>query len=211
MQIEFKANKRQLQGTGASRRLRNAGRVPGILYGGAQAAQPLDLDHNEVFQNLRKEASHSSVLDIDVEGAKEQCLLRDVQWHPFKLQVLHIDFQRVDASHKLHQKVPLHFVNAELSPGVKLQGGIVSQIMTELDVSCLPQDLPSFIEVDLSEAATGNSVHVSQIKFPPGVTPVLHRGEDPVVAAIVVARAAAADEAAAEEVAAAAPAPAEKK
>jgi large subunit ribosomal protein L25 len=208
MQIQFNANKRVAQGTGASRRLRRTNRVPGILYGGDSPAQPLDMDHNEIFQCLRKEAFHSSVLSINVEGAAQQCLLRDVQWHPFKRQILHLDFQRVDAEHKLHQKVPLHFVNADIAPGVKLGGGIVSHVMTELDVACLAKDLPAFIEVDLSGVPAGGSVHVSQIAFPAGVAAVLHRGEDPVVATIVIPRGGVAEEAAAE---AAAPAPAEKK
>jgi large subunit ribosomal protein L25 len=104
MQIEFNATKRTAQGTGASRRLRRASRVPGILYGGPTAAQPIELDHNELFQQLRKEAFHSSVLNINVDGAKQMCLLRDVQWHPFKIQVLHVDFQRVDATQKLHRR-----------------------------------------------------------------------------------------------------------
>jgi large subunit ribosomal protein L25 len=218
MQIEINAKKRDAQGTGASRRLRRTNRVPGILYGGKNAAQPIDLDHNELFQSLRKEAFHSSVLNINLEGSKQMCLLRDVQWHPFKIQVLHVDFQRVDADQKLHQKVPLHFINAELSPGVKLQGGIASHVMTEINVSCLPKDLPEFVEVDLSELASGHSMHVSQVKFPAGVSAVLHKGEDPVVATIVVPRSVAADEAAAAETAVAAPAaapaaaaPAEKK
>ncbi len=212
MQIEFNAKKRQAQGTGASRRLRRADRVPGILYGGTTAALPLDMEHNELFQKLRQEAFHSSVLSINVEGSKEMCLLRDVQWHPFKRQILHLDFQRVDATQKLHQRVPLHFVNADIAPGVKLGGGVVSHVMTELDVACLAKDLPGFIEVDLSTVGAGQSVHVSQIKFPAGVTPVLHKGEDPVVATIAIPRGAVAEEAAATEQAAAAPAaPAEKK
>jgi large subunit ribosomal protein L25 len=211
MHIEFNAKKRELQGTGASRRLRREGRVPGILYGGTTAALALDIDHNEIYQHLRKEAFHSSVLNINVDGAKELCLLRDLQWHPFKRQLLHIDFQRVDATHKLHQKVPLHFVNAEIAPGVKMSGGVVSHVMTELDVSCLPQDLPEFIEVDLSAVEAGASVHASQLKFPAGVSPVLHKGEDPVVATIIVPRGGVAEEAAAAEPTAAAAAPAEKK
>jgi large subunit ribosomal protein L25 len=210
MNIEFNAKKRELQGTGASRRLRRTNRVPGILYGGETPAQPLDMDHNEIYQCLRKEAFHSSVLSINIEGAAQQCLLRDVQWHPFKRQVLHLDFQRVDATHKLHQKVPLHFINADIAPGVKLGGGIVSHVMTELDVTCLPKDLPGFIEVDLANVPAGGSVHVSQITFPAGVTAVLHRGEDPVVATIIIPRGGVAEEAAAAETAAA-PAPAEKK
>jgi large subunit ribosomal protein L25 len=186
MQIEFNANKRELQGTSASRRLRRSGRVPGILYGTEAKPQSIDLDHNEIFQHLRKEAFYSSVLTMNMGGAKQMCLLRDVQRHPYRMQILHVDFQRIDASHEIHQKVPLHFVNADLAPGVKLSGGMVQHVMTEVDVKCLPKDLPAFIEVDLKDLAAGVSLHVTQLKIPAGVTPVLHKGEDPVVATIVV-------------------------
>ncbi len=186
MPIEFNAKKRDAQGTGASRRLRHAGRVPGILYGGTAAPQPIDLDHNELFQLLRKETFHSSVLNINLDGTKEMCLLRDVQRHPFKALVLHADFQRIDATHKIHQKVPLHFINAEIAPGVKTGGGMVSHVMNEVDVKCLPADLPAFIEVDLKDLAAGHSIHVSQLPLPKGVE-VVHHGEgDPVVATILV-------------------------
>ena len=186
MQLEFNANKRDGQGTGASRRLRRTGRVPGILYGGGATPQPIDIDHNELFQLLRKEAFYSSVLNVNLEGKVEMCLLRDVQRHPYRPVILHADFQRVDATHKLHQKVPLHFVNADISPGVKLSGGMVQHVMSDLDVRCLAKDLPAFIEVDLKDMATGHSLHVSHIKLPAGVEAVLHKGEDPVVATVIV-------------------------
>ena len=186
MSIEVKATKREVQGTGASRRLRRAGRVPGIIYGGAAQPQNIELDHNELWQLLRKEAFYSSILDVVVDGAKDTCLLRDVQRHPFRQLVLHVDFQRVDATHAIHQKVPLHFVNADVAPGVKMSGGMVQHVMTELDVKCLPKDLPEFIEVDLKELQGGQSLHVTQLKLPAGVEAVLHKGEDPVVATIVV-------------------------
>ena len=186
MQIEINANKRELQGTSASRRLRRASRVPGIIYGGTAKPQAIEFDHNELFQHLRKEAFYSSVLTMNVDGAKEMCLLRDVQRHAYKPIILHVDFQRIDATHAIHQKVPLHFVNADIAPGVKLSGGMVQHVMTEVDVKCLPKDLPTFIEVDLKDLVGGASIHVTQIPMPAGVTPVLHRGEDPVVAAIVV-------------------------
>jgi large subunit ribosomal protein L25 len=186
MQIEINATKRELQGTSASRRLRRASRVPGILYGGTAKPQPIEFDHNELFQHLRKEAFYSSVLNMNIDGAKEMCLLRDVQRHAYKPLILHVDFQRIDATHAIHQKVPLHFVNADIAPGVKLSGGMVQHVMTEVDVKCLPKDLPTFIEVDLKELVGGASIHVTQLKMPAGVAPVLHRGEDPVVATIVV-------------------------
>ena len=221
MQIEFNAKKRDLQGTSASRRLRRANRVPGILYGGPDKPQPIDIDHNELYQHLRKEAFHSSVLTANVEGAKQMCLLRDVQWHAYRQIILHVDFQRIDAAHKIHQKVPLHFVNADIAPGVKTQGGMVQHVLTELDVSCLPKDLPSFIEVDLKDLDIGQSVHISQLAIPAGVE-IAHHGEgDPVVATVIIRgkadaaeateAAAAAEASAAATAAAAAPAAGDKK
>jgi len=157
MHIEINASKRATQGTGASRRLRRAGRVPGIVYGGGADAQAVDLDHKELFFALKNEAFHASVLDLNLEGAKQSVLLRDYQMHPYKPLVLHVDFQRVDATHKIHVKVPLHFINADIAPGVKLGGGVVNHILTEADVTCLPSALPEYIEVDLGklEAAFG--------------------------------------------------------
>jgi large subunit ribosomal protein L25 len=194
MQIEFNANKRELQGTSASRRLRRASRVPGIIYGGTAQPQAIEFDHNELFQHLRKEAFYSSVLTMNLDGAKEMCLLRDVQRHAYKPLILHVDFQRIDATHAIHQKVPLHFINADIAPGVKLAGGMVQHVMTELDVKCLPKDLPAFIEVDLKDLAGSASLHVLQLKLPAGVEAVLHKGDDPVVATIVVRGGAAAAE-----------------
>ena len=200
MQIEISADKRVLQGKGASRRLRGCGKVPGIIYGGENQAQAIELDHNNLYHKLKLEAFHASILSIDLGGKKEQVLLRDLQMHPFKLQVLHIDFQRVDQSKKIHMKVPLHFVDAEVSPGVKLSGGIVSHVFTELDISCLPKDLPEFIEVDLIDLSANNSVHLKDLKMPPGVEiPALIKGGNPAVATIVIPRAVVSEESAAEE------------
>ncbi len=194
MQFEINANKREVQGSSASRRLIRAGRVPGILYGGGAAPQMVEFDHNELYQALRKEAFHSSVINMNLAGAKEMCLLRDVQMHAYKPIIKHVDFQRIDATHVIHQKVPLHFVNAEIAPGVKLQGGMVQHVMTELDVKCLPKDLPEFIEVDLKDLNGGQSIHISQLKLPAGVE-VVHHGEgDPVVAGVVVRGGGAASE-----------------
>ncbi len=182
MQIEFKANKRVEQGTGASRRLRRAGQLPGIIYGANQDPVAVTLDHNELYHALRKEAFHSSILTANVDGTKESVVLRDAQWHPFKQQVLHLDFQRVSATEKLHLKVPLHFVNAEVSPAVKLGAQMISHVINEIDVACLPKDLPEFIEVDLKNLEADQSIHVSDLSLPAGVE-VVHHGEgDPVVA-----------------------------
>ena len=186
MQFEINATKREVQGSSASRRLRRAGRVPGILYGGTAAPLMVEFDHNELFQALRKEAFRSSVLNMNVAGTKEMCLLRDVQMHAYKLQIKHVDFQRIDATHAIHQKVRLHFINADIAPGVKIDGGMVQHVMTELDVKCLPNDLPGFIEVDLKDLSAGQSLHMSQVKLPAGVE-IVHHGEgDAVVVAIVL-------------------------
>ncbi|CAB1370787.1 50S ribosomal protein L25/general stress protein Ctc [Denitratisoma oestradiolicum] len=210
MQFEINAKKRDLQGSSASRRLRRDGRVPGIVYGAPGAPQSIDIDHNELFQALRKEAFHSSVVTLNIEGEKQMALLRDVQAHAYKAIVLHVDFQRVDATHKVHQKVPLHFINADIAPGVKTQGGMISHVMTEVDVKCLPGDLPAFIEVDLKDMSSGHSIHVSQLPLPKGVE-VVHHGEgDPVVATLLV-KGGKADEEAEAPAAEAAAAPAEKK
>lgn len=190
MHFEINATSRQAQGTGASRRLRRAGRVPGIVYGGDKPAQPISMDHKELFLVLRQEASHASVLDLKVDGQTQPVLLKDVQLHPYKQQIMHVDFQRVDATHKVHVKVPLHFLNGDIAPGVKLQGGVLSHVMTEVEVVCLPKDLPEYIEVDLKDLSAGHSLHLSHIKLPAGVElPQLARGEDPTVATILGAKA----------------------
>ena len=185
MQFEINAQARTLQGSGASRRLRRAGKVPGIIYGGAATPQAIEIDHNELLINLKKEAFHASILNIVLDGNKQQVLLRDTQRHAFRPLILHVDFQRVDATHELHIKVPLHFVNEESAPGVKLNGGLVNHVITELDVHCLPKDLPAFIEVDLSALDVGDTIHLSEIKLPKGVKLVQHSAEDLVVVGIV--------------------------
>ncbi|TMG94342.1 MAG: 50S ribosomal protein L25/general stress protein Ctc, partial [Betaproteobacteria bacterium] len=169
MAIEVVAQARKGQGRGASRRLRHSGKVPGILYGGKKPAVSIELDHNPLYHQLRDEKFHASVLTLALDGAKEQVLLRAVNMHPFKLEVQHVDFQRVSADEKIHIKVPLHFVNAEKSPAIKEQGGLITHVLSEIDVRCLPADLPEFIEVDLSEIAIGHSIHVRELPLPKGV------------------------------------------
>ena len=188
---------RTQQGTGASRRLRNAGQTPGIIYGGAATPELIALDGNALFHALKKEAFHGSVLDLELDGKVQKVLLRDFQMHAYKQLVLHADFQRVDASQPIHTKVSLHFVNAEISPAVKLSGAIVSHVLNELEVSCLPGQLPEFITVDLSTLEAGQSVHVSQLNLPEGVTVVAH-GQDQTIATSSIPRGAATAEAAAE-------------
>lgn len=207
MQIEIKASKREGQGTGASRRLRRAGSVPGVVYGAGKEAVPVQFDHKALFLQFRHEAFHASILTLDLEGNKEQVLLRDYQLHPVRNTIQHIDFQRVSATEKIHVKVPFHFINEDVAPGVKLGGGLVGHILTEADVSCLPKDLPEFIEVDLANLEAGHSIHLSEIKVPAGVEFVqLAHGNDSAVVSIAKPRGGAADEA--DEEAAAGEAPA---
>jgi large subunit ribosomal protein L25 len=198
---------RSEQGSGASRRLRNAGQTPGIIYGGTAAPVAIALDHNALYHALKKEAFHSSILDMEIEGKVEKVLLRDFQVHAYKQLVLHADFQRVDAKQKIHVKVPLHFVNAEVSPAVKLHSAVISHVMNELDVTCLPGDLPEFVEVDLATMDAGASLHLADIKLPKGVSAVLHGQENPTIATASIP----AGQVSAEETAAAAETPAEKK
>jgi large subunit ribosomal protein L25 len=163
---------RKEQGTGASRRLRNAGQTPGIVYGGSDAPVNISLDHNALYHALKKETFHSSILDLEIDGAVQKVLLRDFQVHAYKQLVLHADFQRVDAKQAIHVKVPLHFINAEVAPAVKLSGAIISHVLTELEITCLPADLPEFVEVDLTSIEVGHSIHLADLKLPKGVSAV---------------------------------------
>ncbi len=193
--MEIEVIQRSVQGTGASRRLRRSGRVPGILYGAGKDALSIELDHNDLYHKLRQEAFHSSVLTIKMAGEEQPALLRDVQMHPFKQIVLHVDFLRVDATRKIHMKVPFHFINGEISPGVKLSGANISHILNEVEVLCLPGDLPEFIEVDLKNLTIGHSLHLADISAPAGLEfAALVKGENPAVAAAVLPRAARAEE-----------------
>ena len=178
------AFERPKQGSGASRRLRNAGKTPGIIYGGEDAPQLIELDHNALWHALKKEAFHASVLEMEVAGKTSKVLVRDVQYHPYKQLVLHIDFQRVSSKQKVHIKVPLHFKGEELSDAVKLEHCLVSHILNEIEVSCLPANLPEFIEVDLSTVTKGQTIHLSNITLPKGVTAVSHGAVDPVLVTV---------------------------
>ena len=212
MDIIVKAVTRKVQGTGASRRLRIAEKVPGILYGADKAPTSIELDHNALYHQLRREAFHASVLTMELDGKNETVLLRDVQRHPFREIVLHVDFQRINPSKKMHMKVPFHFMNADICPGVKISSGIVSHVMNEVNISCLPADLPEFIEVDLTNLAAGHSLHLSQIPLPKGVEFVKNpKKEDPPVATIIIPRAVASEEATAATAAADVPAAKQKE
>lgn len=195
--MKFNATLRSVQGTGASRRLRRAGRVPAIVYGGADKPLNIELDHNEIFHALRKEAFHASILDMQLDGKSQQVLLRAVQWHPYKPQVLHVDFQRVVAKQAITTKVPLHFINGDASPAVKISKAIISHVLTELEITCLPADLPQNIEVDLINLEAGATLHLADIELPEGVT-FVGQGEaaNPALAtALVKGGGAAADDA----------------
>ena len=169
MKIEINAKERKSKGTGASRRLRHEGTTPGILYGGVKDSISLEIDTKELFMQFRHEAFHASILTLNLEGKKESVILRDFQMHPVRNNIQHIDFQRINENEKINVKVPFHFANEDTAPGVKIEGGLVSHIMTEIDISCLPKDLPQYIEVDLGELAMGESIHLSEITVPEGV------------------------------------------
>jgi large subunit ribosomal protein L25 len=188
---------RTLQGTGASRRLRKAGQTPGIIYGGAAAPELIALDGNALYHALKKEAFHGSILDLEIDGKAQKVLLRDFQMHAYKQLVLHADFQRVDGSQPIHTKVTLHFINADISPAVKLNGAVVSHVLNELEVSCLPGQLPEFINVDLSKLEADASIHVSDLVLPEGVTALTH-GQNLTVVTAMIPRGAASAETAAE-------------
>jgi large subunit ribosomal protein L25 len=189
MKIEIKANERMAKGTGASRRLRHSGITPGILYGNNKDAKSIEINAKDLGLQFRKEVFHSSILTLDLDGQKEAVILRDYQLDPVSSNLLHIDLQRINENQKLHVKVPFHFINEETAPGVKLEGGIISHIMTEVDIACLPKNLPQFIEVDLAELGLGESIHLSQIKIAEGIelTPLTH-GNDAAVTSITKPR-----------------------
>ncbi len=198
--MKFVAFPRELQGTGASRRLRISGKVPGIVYGAGEPVK-IELDHNALFYALKKEAFHSSLLDMELAGQSQQVLLRDVQMHAFKPQVLHVDFQRVDATTRIQKKVPLHFSGEENAPAVKIDKCLISHVATELEIECLASKLPEFLSVDLSSLNKGQSLHVNDLKLDAGIKVVLRGKKNPVIATVVNPAA----EEAQPEVAAAAP------
>ena len=178
--MKFTAYARTLQGTGASRRLRNAGKVPGIVYGAGTPAT-IELDHNALYFALKKEAFHSSILEMEVEGQSQKVLLRDFQMHAWKQQVLHVDFQRVDDTTRLRKKVPLHFTGEDVSPAVKTDKCVISHVATELEIECLAKQLPEFVTIDLSGLVRNQSLHVSDLKLPEGIKAVRHGTLNPAI------------------------------
>ncbi len=186
--MKFTAYERSVQGTGASRRLRNAAKVPGIVYG-AGTPKMIELDHNALFFALKKEAFHSSILEMELNGATEKVLLRDFQMHAWKPIVMHVDFQRVDETTRLRKKVPLHFEGEESSPAVKTDKCLVSHVATELEIECLASQLPEFVTIDLSGLVKNQSLHVSDLKLPAGIKAVRHGTLNPVIVAVTVPKA----------------------
>ncbi len=207
--MKFVAYERSMQGTGASRRLRNSGKTPGIVYGGVdQQPQMVELDHNALWHALKKEAFHASILDMEFNGKESKVLLRDFQMHPYKQLVLHIDFQRVDAKTTLTRKVPVHYTGEDVSPAVKTDGCLINHIVNEIEISCLPADLPEAINIDLSGLKKGVSLNLADITLPKGVKAVTHGKKNPVLVSVVTpaAEEAPAADAAAGGAASAAPA-----
>ena len=175
------------KGSGASRRLRKSGMAPGIVYGGNSAPMNIKLDHNALFYALKREAFHSSILDLEVEGKTQQVLLRDYQMHAFKPVVLHVDFQRVNANQPITVKVPLHFENEENAPAVKISSGTIQHFVTELEITCLPRDLPEYIAVNMETIDIGQTIYLSDIKLPSGVLATTQDVSMPIANAIATA------------------------
>lgn len=166
------AKTRKVQGTSASRRLRRENKVPGILYGNNVAATPIEIDHKELFYDLQKEKFHASILTMELDGADQLVVLRSFQMHPYKNQCMHVDFQRIDPNSDVTMRVPLHFFGEEQSPAVKIEKAFVSHIVSTVDLTCLPKDLPEFIDVDLSGMTTGFTMRVADLKLPEHVKAV---------------------------------------
>lgn len=188
--FEIIAETREAKGTGASRRLRRDGKIPGIIYGGGKDPAMVTFNHDPMWHLLENEASHSSILDVKTGGKAEKAILRDVHYHPFKQLILHVDLQRVSETERIHMSVPLHFVGEEAAPGVKMQGGIVSHLMTDIDITCLASNLPEYLTADVSKLNLGDSIHLSDLQLPEGVeiTSLVHGGDDLAVVTIVAVR-----------------------
>ena len=188
--FEVIAETRGAKGTGASRRLRRAGKIPGIIYGGGKEPAMVSFEHDPIWHMLENEASHSSILDVKTDGKGEKAILRDVHYHPFKQLILHLDLQRVSETERIHMSVPVHFVGEDVAPGVKLQGGIVSHLMTDVDITCLASNLPEYLVADVSNLNLHESVHLSDLQLPEGVeiTSLAHGGDDLAVVSIVAVR-----------------------
>ena len=188
--FELNAKARDVFGTNASRRLRRLDQVPAMIYGGDQDNEAVLLDHHEIMHNLEVEAFHSAIISLNTGSGSQQVILREVQHHRYRPRLVHVDFQRIKATERLHMKIPLHFAGVDEAPGVKVEEGIFSPLMTELDVTCLPKDLPEYIEIDVSALGINDVIHLSSVELPEGVdlTVVLHEGEDPSVVTVMPPR-----------------------
>lgn len=195
-ELVVNATARQDVGKGASRRLRREhDQIPAIVYGGGKDPQSLTLSHSEVLKSLKNDAFYSSILELKVDGKSESVVLKDIQRHPFKPKVTHMDFQRIKAGEKITMSVPLHFLNEDIAPGVKMSGGSISHLTTEVEVRCLPKDLPEFIEVDMGTVELDQTIHLSDLKIAKGVELIaLTHGDDTAIASIHEIKAAKADE-----------------
>ena len=189
--FELNAKARDVFGTNASRRLRRLEQVPAMIYGGDQDNEAVLLDHHEIMHNLEVEAFHSAIISLNTGSGSQQVILREVQHHRYRPRLVHVDFQRIKATERLHMKIPLHFAGVDEAPGVKVEEGIFSPLMTELDVTCLPKDLPEYIEIDVSALGINDVIHLSSVELPEGVdlTVVPHEGEDPSVVTVMPPRA----------------------
>lgn len=188
--FELNAKARDVFGTNASRRLRRLDQVPAMIYGGDQDNEAVLLDHHEIMHNLEVEAFHSAIISLNTGSGSQQVILREVQHHRYRPRLVHVDFQRIKATERLHMKIPLHFAGVDEAPGVKVEEGIFSPLMTELDITCLPKDLPEYIEIDVSALGINDVIHLSSVELPEGVdlTVVLHEGEDPSVVTVMPPR-----------------------
>ena len=188
--FELNAKPRDVFGTNASRRLRHLDQVPAMIYGGDQDNEAVLLDHHEIMHNLEVEAFHSAIISLNSGSGSQQVILREVQRHRYRPRLVHVDFQRIKATERLHMKIPLHFVGVDEAPGLKVEEGIFSPLMTELDVTCLPKDLPEYIEIDVSALGINDVIHLSSVELPEGVdlTVVPHEGEDPSVVTVMPPR-----------------------
>ena len=188
--FELNAKPRDVFGTNASRRLRHLDQVPAMIYGGDQDNEAVLLDHHEIMHNLEVEAFHSAIISLNTGSGSQQVILREVQHHRYRPRLVHVDFQRIKATERLHMKIPLHFAGVDEAPGVKVEEGIFSPLMTELDITCLPKDLPEYIEIDVSALGINDVIHLSSVELPEGVdlTVVLHEGEDPSVVTVMPPR-----------------------
>lgn len=196
--FEFVAEARSATGSSAAKVVRRQGKVPAVIYGGNEAPEMLVLNHNDLLKQLAHEAVYSHILDVKVDGKTERAVLKHIQRHPAKPIILHVDFMRVTKGQALKVRVPFHFINEEICPGVK-EGGIVTHAMTDVEVSCIPSKLPEFIQVDMANMVMGAALHLSDIQLPEGVDiPELHLGHehDQSVAQIIMPRAASSDDAA---------------